>query len=122
MKTEFEKCIKCSPPEILLTKRSYQTLAKLVREKNFSRKEWAYWITDMMYNDQYAMLDHTGNFICDPDDEDSLEAAFGNFYNFAWVQRLARFADKPPKRTPKKPMLIRLQILEVCFKLEAILK
>jgi hypothetical protein len=109
------KEIRVASDAILLTKEYVHRLAKKLKGMRISRQRTTDWLLAIIYAWEGRILDGNGNNLAVP--EDVIDRLYGNDLSCSWNSAVKRFAQNPPKRKPKRTLLLRLQFFDAAFKI-----
>lgn len=89
--------------------------AALLAQTALSRRGFANWLTDVIFEYEGAIVCPDGRPFAVTDT--LVDDAFNNDGSFRWLSDFIRFADKEPRQSPQRGILARLRVIDLAFRI-----
>jgi len=100
-----------------LRSRAYvRRLAIATRNLGLSRREIPNWMADVIFEFEGVIRSHDRQVLTITDT--AIDDAFGNDGSFRWLSDFMAFAEKPLRQNPQMRVIVRLQLLDITFKID----
>jgi len=103
-------------PAQLRSRAYFRRLAIATSNLGLSRREIPNWMADVIFEFKGVIRSHDGQTLNITDT--AIDDAFRNDGSFRWLSDFMGFAERPLRQSPQMRIIVRLQLLDIAFKID----
>ena len=103
-------------PAALRSRSYFRRLAIATRNLGLSRREIPNWMANTIFRFEGVIRSHDGQALNITDT--AIDDAFRNDGSFRWLSDFMGFAERPLRQSPQMRVVVRLQLLDIAFKID----